>query len=69
MSDKDNERHPDPRVAFVDAAGANTGEADARVGTADRIAVAASADHHLPPLADEQLDARPLAQRFAEPEE
>ncbi len=69
MPDNGTERHTDPRVAFVDASGASTGESNARPGTADRVAVAAGADDHLPPLADEQLDARPLAQRFAEPEE
>ncbi|MEV7006772.1 hypothetical protein [Streptosporangium sp. NPDC051022] len=69
MPDNGTERQPDPRVAFADATGANIGESNARAGTADRIAVAASADDHLPPLADQPLDARPLAQRFAESEE
>ncbi|WP_433236564.1 hypothetical protein ACQPYK_27300 [Streptosporangium sp. CA-135522] len=69
MPDNGTERLPDPRVAFADAIQANTGELNARVGTADRIAAAAGADDHLPPLADQPIDARPLTQRFTESEE
>ncbi|MEU0520525.1 hypothetical protein [Streptosporangium sp. NPDC006007] len=69
MPDNSAEHVPDPRVAFADTVVANTGESDARPGTADRIAAAASADDHLPPLADQPIDARPLVQRFAESEE
>ncbi|MFI9436087.1 hypothetical protein [Streptosporangium sp. NPDC052375] len=69
MPDNGTERLPDPRVAFADTTAADTGEVSARVGTADRIAVAAGADDHLPPLADQAIDDRPLAQRFTEPEE
>ncbi|MEU7458586.1 hypothetical protein [Streptosporangium roseum] len=69
MPDNGTERLPDPRVGFADTTEADTGEVNARAGTADRIAVAAGADDHLPPLADQPVDARPLAQRFTEPEE
>ncbi|WP_406314210.1 hypothetical protein OHA77_38605 [Streptosporangium sp. NBC_01639] len=69
MPDNGTERLPDPRVAFAETTATDTGEADARLGTADRIAVAAGADDHLPPLAEEAVDDRPLAQRFTEPEE
>lgn len=69
MPDNGTDNTTDPRVAFVDATAAGTGESNARPGTADRVAVAASADDHLPPLADQDLDARPLTQRFTEPEE
>ncbi|MFJ2033069.1 hypothetical protein [Streptosporangium sp. NPDC087985] len=69
MPDNGTERFPDPRVAFADTTEGNTGEVNARLGTADRVAVAAGGDDHLPPLADQAIDARPLAQRFTEPEE
>ncbi|MFF3443157.1 hypothetical protein [Streptosporangium sp. NPDC002721] len=70
MPDNGNERAPDPRVAFSDAASASTGETDERPGAADRAAVVARTDDdHLPPLADDPIDDRPLALRFTEPEE
>lgn len=69
MPDNGTERHPDPRVAFAGATGAGVGETDAHPGVAERVTVAADAGGHLPPQADERPDARPLAQRFAEPEE
>ncbi|MFF5249662.1 hypothetical protein ACFY3V_35735 [Streptosporangium sp. NPDC000095] len=69
MPENGTERPPDPRVAFVDAESAQTGETSERPGTADRAAVAAKTDDHLPPLADQPIDDKPLAARFTEPEE
>ncbi|GAA4204710.1 hypothetical protein GCM10022252_64130 [Streptosporangium oxazolinicum] len=69
MPDNGTERPPDPRVAFAGATEADTGETNERPGAADRAAVVAKTDDHLPPLADEPIDDRPLAMRFTEPEE
>lgn len=69
MPDNGTEHPPDPRVAFADATAASTGETNERPGAADRVAVVAKSDHHLPPVAEEPLDDRPLALRFTEAEE
>ncbi|MGJ6963519.1 hypothetical protein ACSDR0_16570 [Streptosporangium sp. G11] len=69
MPENGTERPPDPRVAFAGAASADTGETNERPGAADRAAVVAKTDDHLPPLADEPIDDRPLATRFTEAEE
>jgi len=69
MPENGTERPPDPRVAFADAESAKTGETSERPGAADRAAVVAKTGDHLPPIADEPIDDRPLAARFTEPEE
>ncbi|GAA2872591.1 hypothetical protein GCM10010517_33020 [Streptosporangium fragile] len=69
MPDNGTEHPTDPRGAFANATAAETGESNARPGTADRFAVAAAGDHQLPPVAEQALDARPLVQRFTESEE
>ncbi|GAA3020546.1 hypothetical protein [Streptosporangium longisporum] len=66
MPDNGTEIPPDPRVAFTDLTTADTGQTDQRPGVSDRTAVAAKGGDPLPPLADEELDDRPLALRFTE---
>jgi hypothetical protein len=56
-------------VGFGEARSALRGSPSERPGTADRAAVAAKTDDHLPPLADQPIDDKPLAARFTEPEE
>ncbi|GGP90314.1 hypothetical protein [Streptosporangium pseudovulgare] len=69
MPENGGERPPDPRVAFASAAEADAGERNERPGAADRAVITATADEHLPPLAEQALDDRPLTLRFTEPEE
>ncbi|GII77339.1 hypothetical protein Sru01_23210 [Sphaerisporangium rufum] len=69
MPDNGTERLPDPRVAFAGVRTADTGESDDRPGTVDQAVVVAGEGEYLPPMADRSPDARPLAQRFTEPEE
>ncbi|MFI7532693.1 hypothetical protein [Streptosporangium sp. NPDC049376] len=68
MPDNGTERRPDPRVAFAGETGSRVGETDACPGAAEGVTATTGAGGHLPPLAEERPDGRPLTQRFAEPE-